>query len=65
MRKVPLERLLLKTDAPYLTPVPHRGERNESAYIPLIAAKVAELKETDIGTVAAVTTRNAQELFGI
>lgn len=65
VRKVPLERILLETDAPYLTPVPHRGERNESAYIPLIAAKVAELKETDLETVAAVTTRNAQELFGL
>lgn len=65
VRRVPLERLLLETDAPYLTPVPHRGERNESAYIPLIAAKIAELKETDIETVAAVTTRNAQELFGL
>ena len=65
VRRVPLDRLLLETDAPYLTPVPHRGERNESAYIPLIAAKIAELKDTDIETVAAVTTRNAQELFGI
>ena len=65
VRKVPLDRILLATDSPYLTPVPHRGERNESAYIPLIAAKVAELKETDVETVAAVTTRNARELFGI
>ena len=65
VRKVPLERLLLETDAPYLTPVPHRGERNESAYIPLVAAKIAELKETDVETVAAVTTRNARELFGL
>ena len=65
VRKVPLERLLLETDAPYLTPVPHRGERNESAYIPLVAAKIAELKETDIETVAAVTTQNARELFGL
>lgn len=65
VRRVPLDRILLETDAPYLTPVPHRGERNESAYIPLVAAKVAELKDTDIETVAAVTTRNAQELFGL
>ena len=65
VRRVPLDRILLETDAPYLTPVPHRGERNESAFIPLVAAKVAELKDTDIETVAAVTTRNAQELFGL
>ena len=65
VRKVPLERLLLETDAPYLTPVPHRGTRNESSYIPLIAAKIAELKDTDLEEVAAVTTRNAQELFGL
>jgi len=65
VKKVPLDRILLETDAPYLTPVPHRGTRNESAYIPLIAGKVAELKGTDIEEVAAATTRNAQALFGI
>ena len=65
VRKVPLERLLLETDAPYLTPVPHRGTRNESAYIPLIAAKVAELKGVSIEEVATTTTQNARELFGI
>ena len=63
VRKVPLDRLLLETDAPYLTPVPHRGTRNESAYIPLIAARVAELKGVDLEEVAAVTTRNAKALF--
>lgn len=65
VRKVPLERLLLETDAPYLTPVPHRGTRNESAYIPLIAAKIAELKGVSLEEVAFTTTRNARELFGI
>ena len=65
VRKVPLERLLLETDAPYLTPVPHRGTRNESAYIPLIAAKIAELKDCSIDEVAATTTQNAIELFGL
>ena len=62
---MPLDRLLLETDAPFLTPVPHRGTRNESAYIPLIAAKIAELKGTTLEEVAARTTQNAQELFGI
>ena len=65
VRKVPLERLLLETDAPYLTPVPYRGTRNESAYIPLIAAKIAELKDCSIDEVAATTTQNAIELFGL
>ena len=65
VRKVPLDRLLLETDAPYLTPVPYRGKRNESAYLPLIAAKIAELKGISVEEVARATTRNAQELFGI
>lgn len=65
VRKVPLDRLLLETDAPYLTPVPYRGTRNESAYIPLVAAKIAELKGVGVEEVAEVTTRNAKELFGL
>ncbi len=65
IRSIPLEKIILETDAPYLTPVPHRGERNESAYIPLIAARLAELKETGIGHVAQQTTLNAEKLFGI
>ena len=63
--KVPLERIVLETDAPYLTPVPYRGRRNESSYIPFIAAKVAELKGISIEEVAEVTTSNARNLFGI
>lgn len=63
VKKVPLERILLETDAPYLTPVPHRGERNESAYIPLIAQKIAELKGVSEEEVATVTTSSANSLF--
>ncbi len=63
VRKIPLERIVLETDAPYLTPTPHRGERNESAYIPLIAARIAELQGRDVSEVAAVTTANAERLF--
>ncbi len=59
------EHLLLETDAPWLPPVPHRGERNEPAYIPVIAAKVAEIKGISIEEVASVTTKNALDLFGI
>ena len=65
VRKVPLERIVLETDAPYLTPVPYRGRRNESSYIPFIAAKVAELKGISVEEVAEVTTKNARNLFGI
>lgn len=65
VRNVPLERIVLETDAPYLTPVPHRGTRNESSYIPLIAAKVAELKGVTVEEVAEITTNNARTLFGI
>ena len=63
VRRVPLERLLLETDAPYLTPVPFRGTRNESAYLPLVAARIAELKGCGPDEVAETTTRNARELF--
>lgn len=63
--KIPLEKILLETDAPYMAPAPLRGTRNESANIPLIAAKVAEVKGLDIEAVAAATTANAERLFGI
>ena len=60
---IPLDKLLLETDAPYLSPVPHRGERNEPKYIPLIAKKIAELKGCDIKEIEAQTTKNAKILF--
>jgi TatD DNase family protein len=58
-----LDQLVLETDAPYLPPVPYRGQRNESAYIPLIAQKIAELKRVTVEEVADITTRNAVNLF--
>lgn len=58
-----LERLLLETDSPYLAPVPRRGKRNESAYLPYIGAKVAEAVGVDLETVDRVTTDNAVSLF--
>ncbi len=58
-----LQHILLETDAPYLAPVPYRGKRNESAYIPLIADKIAEIKGCDTEEVARVTTENAMALF--
>ena len=65
VKEIPLERILLETDSPYLTPVPFRGKRNESAYIPHIAARLAEIKETDIETVALQTSKNAETLFNL
>lgn len=63
VKATPLDRLLLETDAPYLAPVPHRGQRNESAYIPLIAQKIADIKELPLAEVASVTTASARTLF--
>lgn len=65
IRHIPLDRILLETDAPYLTPAPHRGERNESAYIPLIGAFLAQVKGVDVEEIAAATTANAKRLFAI
>ena len=65
IREIPLDRILTETDAPWLTPVPFRGTRNESSYIPYIAEKIAMQKGTDIETVAGVTSGNAEKLFGI
>lgn len=65
IREIPLDRILTETDAPWLTPVPFRGTRNESSYIPYIAEKIAMQKGTDMETVAGVTSGNAEKLFGI
>jgi TatD DNase family protein len=59
----PLERMVLETDAPYLPPVPHRGQRNEPAYVPLIAQKLAEIYRVPVETVAEITTRNATRVW--
>ncbi|MBQ6237962.1 MAG: TatD family hydrolase [Bacteroidales bacterium] len=65
VRSLTLEDIVLETDAPYLAPVPYRGRRNESAYISLVAQKIAEIKETTFDIVAAATTDNARRLFGL
>ncbi len=64
IKDIPLERLVLETDAPYLTPVPYRGKRNESSYLKYVAARLAGLKNRSIGEVAAITTENAVKIFG-
>lgn len=63
--EVPLDQLVLETDAPYLAPEPHRGKRNEPAYVRYVAETLAEVKDISVDEVARVTTRNAEQLFGI
>jgi TatD DNase family protein len=62
---VPIENLVLETDSPYLTPDPFRGKPNEPKYIPLIAEKIAEIKGISLKEIAEITSRNAQNFFGI
>lgn len=61
----PLDRILVETDAPYLSPVPFRGKRNEPQRVALVAQRIAGLRNLPVGEVAAQTTRNAQTLFGL
>ncbi|MCM3620544.1 TatD family hydrolase [Sutcliffiella horikoshii] len=65
VKEIPMEKLLIETDCPYLTPHPYRGKRNEPAYVRLVAEQVAELKNMTIEDVAEKTTANAKKLFGI
>jgi len=63
--RVPLDRIVLETDCPYLTPVPHRGKKNEPAYVEYVAQKVAELKGLEVEAVEKQTTENSRLLFSI
>ncbi|NOU98334.1 YchF/TatD family DNA exonuclease [Paenibacillus sp. LMG 31456] len=65
LEKVPLDRLLIETDAPYLTPHPFRGKRNETAYVKLVAETAAEIKGLTLEELARATTQNAVTLFGL
>ncbi len=65
IERIPLERILLETDSPYLTPVPFRGKRNESSYLVYIAEKIAQIKGCTLEEVAEVTTANAFRMFGL
>ncbi|MGB0777563.1 MAG: TatD family hydrolase [Flavobacteriaceae bacterium] len=63
LNQIPLEHILLETDAPYLAPTPYRGKRNESAYIPLIADKLSDIYQISVEDIALQTTKNALDLF--
>ncbi len=65
LTKIDLEHLVLETDAPYLTPVPFRGKRNESSYLKYIAAKIAAIKQVPVEEVASITTANAEKIFAL
>ncbi len=65
VRELPLDMIVLETDAPFLAPAPHRGKRNEPSYLALVAEKVAEVKGLDVTEISEITTRNARQLFGV
>ena len=64
IQQIGLDKLVLETDAPYLAPVPYRGKRNESSYLKIIAEKLAAVKNVSLEEVAAITTANAEKIFG-
>ncbi|MFW5986107.1 MAG: TatD family hydrolase, partial [Halanaerobiales bacterium] len=63
VRAVPKERLLIETDAPYLTPEPHRGQRNEPAYVRYVAEEIARLKGISVEEIGKITSANAREIY--
>lgn len=64
-KEIPLDKLLIETDAPYLAPHPYRGKRNEPSYVPLVAEEIARLKEISVEEVAKQTTANAKKIFAM
>ncbi|MFN7446159.1 MAG: TatD family hydrolase [Curvibacter sp.] len=62
-RLVPLDRLLIETDSPYLAPAPHRGKTNNPSYVPLVAQQIAQLRQCDVASIAETTSRNFERLF--
>lgn len=65
IRNTPIERIVTETDAPFLTPIPHRGSRNEPSYVIIVANSIAEIKSLDVSLVAEKTTENARRLFSL
>ena len=64
-KNVPLEKLLLETDCPYLTPVPFRGKQNEPSYIKFSAQEIAKIREIDFDEIAEITSNNAIKIFNL
>lgn len=64
LNEIPIEHIVLETDAPYLAPVPFRGKRNESSYVALVAEKLASIYNLTIDEIAAFTTKNSKDVFG-
>jgi len=62
---VPLDRLMIETDSPYLTPEPRRGKRNDSSYVRLVAQKISAIRGIELEKIAEITTNNAKRLFRI
>src|SRR5574343_182637 len=65
LKRIPMDHLVLETDSPYLSPVPYRGKRNESAYIPYVAEKLSEIYDVSVERVAELTTANSKSVFGV
>jgi len=65
LSEIPIENIVLETDAPYLAPTPHRGRRNESSYLTLVAKKLSQIYSISIEEIAKITTLNSQQIFGI
>ncbi len=64
LNQIPIEKIVLETDSPYLAPVPYRGKRNESSYIEIIAKKISEIYDVDLDYVSKITDKNALDIFG-
>jgi len=64
-KSIPIEKLLLETDAPYLTPVPYRGKENQPSYVKFVAEEIAKIRETSFEEIAQITTQNAIEVLGL
>lgn len=65
IERMPLDRMMVETDAPWLAPEPHRGARNEPAYVEFVARKIAELRKMDFEDICRITTENAEKFFGL
>ena len=65
LNKIDIKNIVLETDSPYLSPVPYRGKRNESSYLPLICKKLAEIYQLSEEEISLITTQNSKDVFGI